>query len=60
VQCVQANRSYTGRDFDSDVTYDTSYLLPTSDDWKKGDHQIVCYALRGDRQPISGTVKAAP
>jgi DNA-binding NarL/FixJ family response regulator len=58
-QCVPAYRSYTGRDFDTDPTYNMSYLTPTSDGWTKGDHQVVCFALRVDRQPITGAIGVA-
>ncbi len=59
-QCVPAYATYTGRDFDADSTYDMSYMSPTTSGWAKGDHAVVCYAIRIDSAPIKGTVKATP
>ncbi|MDP9223739.1 MAG: response regulator [Actinomycetota bacterium] len=58
-QCVPAYRNYTGRDFDTDTTYDVSFLVPTTEGWAKGDHVIDCFVLRIDGQPLKGSVKAA-
>ena len=57
--CVPAYRSYTGRDYEEDVTYDMPYLIPTSEGWAKGDRDVACYVVRADRQPGTGSVKGA-
>jgi hypothetical protein len=58
-QCVPAYRTYTGRDFDSDKTYDIYYFSPTEDGWKKGDHTIDCFLTRADGQSFQGSVRVA-
>ena len=58
-KCVPAFQTYTGRDFDSDETYDMGYLRPTTDGWKKGDREVKCYAVRIDGQPSKGSVRAS-
>jgi hypothetical protein len=58
-QCVPAYNSYTGRDFDTDQTYDMSFLVPTTDGWAKGDHALQCFAVRSDGTSFKGTIKAA-
>ncbi len=58
-QCVPAYRTYTGRDFDSDETYDIQYLTPTTDGWKKGDRAVDCFLLRVDGQSVKGSAKAS-
>jgi hypothetical protein len=57
-QCVPAYRSYTGRDFDSDTTYDFSYLSPTTAGWAKGDRVVDCFVIRADGQAAKGSVRA--
>jgi hypothetical protein len=58
-RCVPEYRGYTGRDFDSDETYDIQYLTPTTDGWKDGDRTVDCIVLRIDGQSFKGSVKAA-
>jgi hypothetical protein len=58
-QCVPAFRTYTGRDFDTDQTYDMSFLFPLTDGWAKGDHTVQCFAIRVDGQSFKGTIKTA-
>jgi hypothetical protein len=58
-QCVPAYRTYTGRDFDSDETYDIQYLTPTTEGWNKGDRAVDCFLLRVDGQSFKGSVKAS-
>jgi len=57
-QCVPAYRSYTGRDFDTDTTYDFSYLTPTTVGWAKGDRVVDCFVIRADGQAAKGSVRA--
>lgn len=58
-QCLPAYRSYTGRNFDTDATYDFQWLTPTASGWAKGDRAINCFVLRVDGQPNTGSVKAS-
>ena len=58
-QCVPAFKTYTGRDFDTDETYDMSFLFPVTDGWAKGDHSVECFVIRVDGQSFKGTIKAA-
>jgi hypothetical protein len=58
-QCVPAYRSYTGREFDTDTTYDVQYLTPTTSSWAKGDRGIDCVVLRVDGGMFKGSVRAA-
>jgi hypothetical protein len=58
-QCLPAYRSYTGRDFDTDATYDFQWLTPTSSGWAKGDRTINCFVLRVDGEPSKGSVRAS-
>lgn len=58
-QCLPAYRDYTGRDFDTDATYDFQWLTPTSSGWEKGDRAIDCFVLRVDGQSSKGSVRAS-
>jgi putative regulator of septum formation/DnaJ-like protein len=58
-QCVPAYQTYTGRDFETDTTYDMSFLVPLSEGWATGDHTLDCFAVRVDGQSFKGTIKAA-
>ena len=58
-QCLPAYRGYTGREFDTDETYDFQWLTPTAAGWAKGDRAINCFVLRVDGQPFKGSVKAS-
>ena len=55
---MPAYRSYTGRDFETDTTYDFSYMTPTTAGWTKGDRVIDCFVVRVDGQSFKGSVKA--
>jgi putative regulator of septum formation len=57
--CVPAYNTYTGRDFDTDPTYDIQPLEPTAEGWAKGDHTINCLVTRVDGTTFKGSVKAA-
>lgn len=56
-RCEQAFREYTGREFDTDKTYDMTYLRPTRESWGKGDRKIKCLVVRIDGQPLKGSVR---
>ena len=58
-QCLPAYGAYTGRSFDSDVTYDFQWLTPTASGWAKGDRAINCFVLRADGEPSKGSVRAS-
>ena len=58
--CLPAYRSYTGREFRTEKTYDIQYLVPTAAGWSKGDRGLSCFAIRLDHQPATGSVKTAP
>jgi hypothetical protein len=57
--CVPAYRTYTGRDYETDVTYDMPTVSPTADGWKNGDRSFSCLIVRADHQPMTGTVRAS-
>lgn len=59
-QCLPAYSSYTGRSFDTDVTYDFQWLTPTASGWAQGDRAIDCFVLRVDGQLSKGSVRASP
>jgi hypothetical protein len=58
-QCLPAYTSYTGRNFDADVTYDFQWLTPTATGWARGDRAINCFVLRADGQPSKGSLRAS-
>jgi hypothetical protein len=58
-QCLPAYSTYTGRDFDSDTTYDFQWLTPTPSGWARGDRAIDCFVLRVDGQVSKGSVRAS-
>lgn len=35
------------------------YLTPTAEGWSKGDHEMVCYAIRSDGALVSQSFKTA-
>lgn len=55
--CKPAFNAYTGLDFDSDSTYDLGWLTPTRDGWGRGDHKVICYAVRLDKAPMTQSIK---
>jgi len=57
-ECMPAYLSYTGRDFETDTTYDFSYMTPTPQGWTEGDRGIDCFVVRVDGQSFKGSVKA--
>ena len=57
-ECMPAYRTYTGRDFETDTTYDFSYMTPTAEGWTKGDRVFDCFVVRVDGQSFKGSVKA--
>jgi Septum formation len=59
VLCVPAYESYTGRTYETDITYELHSLVPTTDGWKAGDHGVTCFVMRADGTQLMATVKAA-
>lgn len=57
-ECMPAYLGYTGRDFETDTTYDFSYMTPTAEGWTKGDRVIDCFVVRVDGQTFKGSVRA--
>lgn len=57
--CIPAFNAYTGLDFNALEAVDMGVLTPTAEGWAGGDHEVVCYAVRVDGQPVSQSFKAA-
>ena len=55
--CVPAFNAYTGLDFETATTFDLQPFYPTADGWTKGDHKVICFAVRADNGPMTTTVK---
>ena len=58
--CVPAFNAYTGTDFDNEATLDMGYFFPSSEGWSRGDHEVICYAIRVNGAPVSVSFKKAP
>ena len=58
--CVPAWNTYTGKDFDSDLTLSLGFYQPSPEGWSSGDRSVVCYAARVDGAPMTSSVKKAP
>jgi hypothetical protein len=46
--CVNAFRTYTGRNPYNDTELTVGWLLPSPDGWDHGDHVVSCHLLRVD------------
>lgn len=57
--CKPAFNAYTGLDYDNEPDLDFGWLNPTREGWGKGDHRIICYALRVDNAQMSKSLKKA-
>jgi hypothetical protein len=58
--CVPAFNAYTGKDFDTETALTMGYFYPLEANWAKGDQELLCYAIREDGTPVTGSVKNAP
>jgi hypothetical protein len=58
--CVPAWSTYTGKDFDSELTLALGFYQPSPESWGSGDRKMVCYAIREDAAPMTTSVKAGP
>jgi hypothetical protein len=59
-KCVPAFNTYTGKDFQTDTILDVGSFLPTAEGWKRGDHEVTCYAIRLDKKAVTTSFKVAP
>ena len=50
-------QEYTGQTFEAAAAIDASYFSPTTDGWKSGDHEIVCYLTPAGGGTISTSYK---
>ncbi len=57
--CKPAFNVYTGLDYETQPDLDLAWLNPTSAGWGKGDHRVICYAVRADDAPMSTSIKKA-
>ena len=57
--CPGAFNTYTGMDFYSDeaTDYDIGLFYPLEEGWTRGDHEITCYIVRVDEQPMTASLK---
>jgi hypothetical protein len=55
--CVPAFDTYTGLAFQTDPDWTMGYFYPLSEDWDKGDRDLVCYATRIDEAVTSSSIK---
>jgi hypothetical protein len=53
-----AFEEYFGVSF-ADSALDATYLWPTEDNWRAGDHEVVCAAVRGDGRPLTTSMAGA-
>ena len=59
-ECSPAYRDYTGREYDTDLTYEMKMLWPTADGWAAGDRALRCFVVRADGAPMTASLRAAP
>ena len=45
--------TYTGRAYLDAEDIDVSFLYPTAEGWGQGDHEVTCYLVPVDGQPVS-------
>ena len=57
-RCRTEFNTYTGRDLDTDPDLDAGAWYPTEDEWAAGIHRVLCFAVRIDGEPLTGSVRA--
>jgi hypothetical protein len=57
-QCAVAFRTYTRRDPYTDPELTVGWLVPTSDGWKDGDHEVSCHLFRVDEAQMTASYRA--
>jgi hypothetical protein len=45
--------TYTGMTYQEAEAIDVSFLYPTAEGWGQGDHEVTCYLVPVDRQPVN-------
>lgn len=55
--CIPAFTSYTGLDWNTATDYDLGWFWPTEEGWGKGDHKVICYAIRADLTNFTQSIK---
>lgn len=56
--CLPAWSAYTGKNFESEAVLGLRYYQPSSEGWKGGDRDVICYAAREDNGTMTSSVKA--
>ena len=54
--CYRPFEDYVGADF-QDTPYDYAWFAPTATEWNQGERRIVCVAVRGTADGLSGSVR---
>ena len=55
--CIPAFGQYTGLEFGTATDYDLGWFWPTAEGWSKGDHKVICYAVRIDEAKFTESIK---
>jgi hypothetical protein len=58
--CVPVWSTYTGKNFETELTLGLGFYQPSPESWGHGDRKMVCYAIREDNAPMTTSVKATP
>ena len=56
--CAPAFDTYTGTAIETNPTLDFSMFYPTEDGWADGDRDVLCYLVRIDGGPMTGSLRA--
>jgi putative regulator of septum formation len=57
--CVPAWSTYTGKTYETEEVLDLDFYKPTTEGWAHGGRDVVCFAIRVDRDPMTSSLKAS-
>ena len=55
--CLPVWETYTGKTYETEPILALGFYQPTTDGWGKGDRDVICYAMREDSAPMTGSVR---